>query len=587
MQDNDKDPLYLSIDVGTGSARAALFTSKGQQVGQTVACSIKTFRPIGRPLLYQQSTEDIWRAVCRAVHGAVASAGGKAARERVVALAFDATCSLVVLGEKDRPLSVTPAGTTTIPAETGDEVANIILWLDHRAVNEAAEINALPAAQARLRYVGSNLSPENEIPKLLWLKRHLKERVWRTTNTPSKTRHGVSCVEPDVKFFDLADYLSYRASGSYMRSSCCVVSKWLYVQEEGKKGEWDRPFLEAIDLGDMTEEQLGKHILRPGDDIAALTSAAGKDLDLQYLTRVATGTVDAFAGAIGSLGGGDKNVPMEARLALICGTSTCHLTCSPTPVFCPNVWGPFYDVLGTELWVSEGGISASGKLLDYLIETHPAYPELQTKAAAATQHPQAFLHTLLRSLAADASHLFVALLTPDLHVSPDFAGNRSPVGDPDLKGSITGLTLDASLSSLALLYLATLQALALATKHILDALLAAGHPPITHLYISGGLGLKNDLFCQVHADVTGCVLVLPPEQTEGVLLGTAMVAATAAGTFKSVAHAMEGMAPPQGRWVTPTTDERVRAFYRGKERVYHALREGQQSFRAWMKEAMP
>jgi len=51
-------------------------------------------------------------------------------------------------------------------------------------------------------------------------------------------------------------------------------------------------------------------------------------------------------------------------------------------------------------------------------------------------------------------------MTKELHVWPDFHGNRSPLADPNVKGIISGLTLATDVISLAALYLATIQALA-------------------------------------------------------------------------------------------------------------------------------
>jgi ribulose kinase len=295
-------PLYLGIDVGTGSARAAIFTGEGAQVGEAVACPIRLYKPKGHTLLYQQSSEDIWRAVCGAVRGALASgavaasiesgarsvagAGGGGGieseglcvtediRKRVVALAIDATCSLVVLGADDQPVSVTPKDTTVMEEEGGEEdIPNVILWLDHRATAEAAEINAKgragregsdgeggKAVASRLRLVGDNLSPENEVPKLLWLKRHLKKRVWGVEEEdemekeekgkqPARDTGELQC---QARFWDLGDYLSYRATkgeggrgggiaggrdgAEKVRSLCCVASKWMYAQDEDGGG---------------------------------------------------------------------------------------------------------------------------------------------------------------------------------------------------------------------------------------------------------------------------------------------------------------------------------------------------------------
>ena len=61
-------------------------------------------------------------------------------------------------------------------------------------------------------------------------------------------------------------------------------------------------------------------------------------------------------------------------------------------------------------------------------------------------------------------------LTKNHHVFPDFHGNRSPLADPDMKGSIFGLDLDKSEKNLALIYLSTIQALAYETKLIVDHL---------------------------------------------------------------------------------------------------------------------
>jgi ribulose kinase len=200
-----------------------------------------------------------------------------AIRKQVVALAIDATCSLVVLGEDDQPLSVTPGDTTTVEEKGGEEdVWNVVLWLDHRATAEAAEINAKgragregsdgdgeEAVGSRLRFVGDNLSPENEVPKLLWLKRHLRERVWGGEEEVEEEEKNMREARDEktggckARFWDLGDYLSYRATkggggggggggevggrdeAGEIRSLCCVASKWMYAHGEdglGKEG---------------------------------------------------------------------------------------------------------------------------------------------------------------------------------------------------------------------------------------------------------------------------------------------------------------------------------------------------------------
>lgn len=45
---------------------------------------------------------------------------------------------------------------------------------------------------------------------------------------------------------------------------------------------------------------------------------------------------------------------------------------TPYPVYVPGVWGPYYNAMIPKMWLLEGGQSASGKLIDHIIDTHPA-----------------------------------------------------------------------------------------------------------------------------------------------------------------------------------------------------------------------
>lgn len=55
---------FVGVDVGTGSCRAALVNSKGQVIRSHVK-EIKTWNP--QPDHYEQSSDDIWKAVCECV----------------------------------------------------------------------------------------------------------------------------------------------------------------------------------------------------------------------------------------------------------------------------------------------------------------------------------------------------------------------------------------------------------------------------------------------------------------------------------------------------------------------------------------
>lgn len=105
-------------------------------------------------------------------------------------IGFDATCSLVAVDDGGDPVTISP---------THDDDRNVVLWQDHRAIKEVEEINA--GKHPVLDCVGGVMSPEMEPPKLLWLRKNLYDECWK--------RAG--------HFFDLADYLTYRATGSTVR----------------------------------------------------------------------------------------------------------------------------------------------------------------------------------------------------------------------------------------------------------------------------------------------------------------------------------------------------------------------------------
>src|SRR5690606_12295992 len=107
-----------------------------------------------------------------------------------------------------------------------------------------------------------------------------------------------------------------------------------------------------------------------------------------------------------------------------------------------------------------------------------------------------------------------------------------------LRGMISGLRLADSLDDLALVYLATIQAIAHGTRHIVDEMNAQGYR-IGTIFACGG-GTKNPVFLREHADITGCRLVLSKEP-ETVLLGSAILGAVASGAFPSILDAMAAM----------------------------------------------
>ncbi|HYQ43971.1 MAG TPA: FGGY-family carbohydrate kinase [Polyangiaceae bacterium] len=541
---------FLGVDVGTGSARAAVFDDSGVMLGNHSE-SITNFRPAED--FVEQSSDDIWRACGVAIRGALATAGLRA--DRIAGLAFDATCSLVALDGDDAPVTVSPSGRNE---------QNVIVWMDHRAIAQAEAINL--TKHEVLRYVGGSISPEMETPKLLWLKQHLPESFART-----------------ARFLDLPDFLSYRATGNDCRSHCTTVCKWTYLgHENGGRGAWSRSYFEQIGLAELLADdarRIGSEVRPLGERVGVLSERSANELGLIAGIPVGVSVIDAHAGGIGLLGGVlpgdtlDEN-GFEKRLALIGGTSSCHMAVSKEARWVNGVWGPYYSAMIPGMWLTEGGQSATGALIDHVLQSHARYAEITELAAARSISVYALLNERLGELA--GSSATPGTLTRDLHVLPDHHGNRSPRANPTLRGMISGLKLSATVDTLALEYLATVQAIAHGTRHIIDTMNAHGYRIDT--VIATGGDSKNPVFLREHADATGARILLPKEP-EAVLLGSAMLAACASGHFASVVEAMTKMSAVSSV-ITPNAA--ARAFHDKKQRVFLRMHDDQLAYRREM-----
>ena len=267
----------------------------------------------------------------------------------------------------------------------------------------------------------------------------------------------------------------------------------------------------------------------------------------------------------------------ENALALIGGTSSCHMAVSQEPKFVPGVWGPYWSAMVPGLWLTEGGQSATGSLIDYTLESHAAGPELDQLSQASGRSVYEVINAEVQKSAADAGLSHPALLTRDLHVFDGHLGNRSPRADPRARGLVDGLSLDMSLNSLAVLYLATVQSIAYGTRAILDALNAQGYA-ITRIYAVGG-GTKNPLWLQQHADITGAAIHLP-EEPEAVLLGAAILGAVAGGAYPDIPTAVRAMCRAASV-ITP--DPQTAVYHAAKYAIYGELYAQQKARRERMR----
>jgi D-ribulokinase len=223
------------------------------------------------------------------------------------------------------------------------------------------------------------------------------------------------------------------------------------------------------------------------------------------------------------------------RMAYVFGTSACTMSSTREPAFVPGVWGPYFSAMVPGLWLNEGGQSAAGAAIDHLVQMHPASEQA---AKMARDSGIGLIHWLSHEAERRGGAAAASRLIGDVHVVPEFLGNRAPFSDPDARGLIAGLSMDTDLDSLVALYLAGVCGLGYGARQIVHVQ-AEKAILIDTIVVSGGAG-QSPLVRQLLADTTGKVVAAPTSE-EPVLLGSAVLGAVAAGQHRDVAAAMSSM----------------------------------------------
>lgn len=310
---------------------------------------------------------------------------------------------------------------------------------------------------------------------------------------------------------------------------------------------------------------------------------------------VGSGVIDAYAGWIGTVGAKvrlgneelDSDKPKNdvsqafTRLAAVAGTSTCHLAMSKGPVFVDGVWGPYRDVLIPDYWMAEGGQSATGELLKHVLETHPAFQEAMSVAETFNTNIYDYLNEHLREMQERTNAPSISYMGRHFFFYGDLFGNRSPIADPNMKGSVIGLSSDKSLDALAIYYYATMEFIALQTKQIIERMNESGHV-ISSIFMSGSQ-CQNDILMKLMATACDMPVLIPKYVHAAVVHGAAMLGAKAASTDKEgksepLWDIMDKYSKP-GKAVHPGKDQSEKKLLQAKYKVFLQQCEQQQQYR--------
>jgi L-ribulokinase len=514
----------IGLDYGTDSVRSVVVdTENGETVGTSVFeyprwkkglyCDASGNRFRQHPLDYIEGME---HSVKEALKGL-----SKDVTQNIVGITVDTTGSTpVAVDKKGVPLSLKPGF-------ENDPDAMFVLWKDHTAVKEAAEINELSRSWGGTdytKYEGGVYSSE-----WFWAK------ILHVLRSSEKIRENA------FSWVEHCDWIPALLTGNtdpmaLKRSRCAAGHKAMW--HEDFNGLPEEKFLTRLDpLLAGLRERLFSDTYTCEVSVGNISEEWANRLGLPAGVKVGTGAFDAHLGAIGG-----EIKPYQ--LLKVMGTSTCDMLVFPmnevgnklVAGICGQVDGSIIPgMLGLEAGQSAfGDIYAwFGKLLMWPVAeviSSMSWLDEKTKERIRTETAD----RLIAELSKQAESLEEEETTI---VALDWLnGRRTPYANQELKGAISGLSLG---SDAPRIFKSLVEATAFGSKMISDRFVSEGLR-IDGVIAIGGVAKKNPFVMQIVADVLNMpIKVASSDQT--CALGSAMVASVMAGVHKDFGTAQQAM----------------------------------------------
>ena len=507
-----KKKYVIGLDFGTDSCRALIVDAfNGHEVA--VGVSFYTRWKAGlycdaRDSRYRQHPLDYIESMIEAVHIALSNLN-KEEIAAICGLCFDTTGSTPALTDNmGMPLALRPEFEE-------DPDAMFILWKDHTAVHEAAQINAFIKERNLdyLLYEGGTYSSE-----WVWAK------VLHIINTNSVIKDAA------YAWVEHCDWMTGLVTGNtipeqILRSRCAAGHKAMWHES------WGLPSGEVLENLNPALKKMLPHLFTKtytsDTKAGTLTLEWADKLGLPEGVSVAVGALDAHMGAVGA-----SIAP--GVLVRIMGTSTCDIMVGgKTEIGDRCIKGICGQVDGSVLpglIGFEAGQSAFGDIYAWfknlLSWTLKNIPDGETKQKA--------LNDMLVELTKEAQSIEPS---ENSVIALDWMnGRRTPDTNQNVKGTIAGLTLGSTAPEM---FRALVEATAFGSRRIVEHMKEQGLH-IDSVNAIGGITKKAPFVMQTLADVLNMpIRVLRSEQA--CALGAAMFAAVAAGVYSDINEAVKCM----------------------------------------------
>ena len=504
----------IGIDFGTLSGRASLVNTAD---GRILASAVYDYPhgvmdaqlPDGTPLPPDwalQHPADYMAVLDHTLPAVLEKSGVDGAQ--VVGIALDVTASTAMPVRKDgTPLCL-------LPEYAGKAHAYVKLWKHHAAQDKANLMTraAMERNEPWLSAYGGKISSEWSLPKL-----------WQVLDEAPEIYAAMD------GWVEATDWIVWQLCGQWVLSSCTAGYKCMYSEEAGFPGE---EYFAALDerLRHVVRDKLGAPVRPVFSKAGSLTKEMAARFGLCEGIAVGVGGVDAHVSVAAA------GMTRPGQLLCIIGTSTCHMALSDTRRDVPGICGIVRDGILPGCWGYESGQSCVGDHFAWLAQhlSPPAYHEA-AKARGVS------IHEYLTELAREQRPGEHGLLALDW-----WNGNRSILVDVDLSGMLIGMTLQTRAEDI---YRALIEATAYGLRVVTENYRANG-VEIGEILALGGISQKNAMVMQIYADVLN-MPVRVIDCAQGGALGSAIMAAVAAGVYDTAQAAIEKMAAPVLRVYEP------------------------------------
>ncbi|NLM40880.1 MAG: ribulokinase [Firmicutes bacterium] len=526
----------IGVDFGSDSARALVVNA---QTGEELASEVALYRRWSQGLYsdaarnqFRHHPLDYLESLEECITGALAKLPPEVARN-VVGIGIDTT------GSTPGPVDENGTPLAMLNEFKDNPNAMFILWKDHTAVREAAEINQLAKTWGGVdytKYEGGVYSSEWFWAKILHILR-VDEQVRQAA----------------YSWVEVCDWLPAVLTGTakpkaLKRSRCAAGHKAMWHAEWG--GLPSEEFLTQLDpLLKGLRERLFTETYTSDVKAGDLTAEWAARLGLPAGVAVAVGAFDAHMGAVG---GGVK----EHALVKIMGTSTCDVMVASKDelgdALVAGICGQVDGSVIPGMIGLEAGQSAFGDVYAWLREVlFWPWEALAEEAGLSEDTLSRIRERILVKLTEAAAQVDPSTTTL---VALDWLnGRRTPYADQELKGAIAGLTLGTDAPRL---FRALVESTAFGAKAIVERFREEGLQ-INEVIALGGIPGKNPFVMQVSADVLGMpIKVVRSEQA--VALGAAMFGAVVAGLYDNVSAAQEAMGSGFSKIYTPDPESTKR-----------------------------